>query len=141
MAAKPLAKLPAAAPVGAALGETAGAGNESSRQAPNLDQIIHERVRLGIVSALATTTKLSFGELKEILGLTDGNLSIHARKLEDAGYIECRKFFEGRRPQTEFELTPTGRKALEKYINHMEALIEAMKPRQNPVASVEKQKV
>lgn len=100
-------------------------------KAPNLDQIIHERVRLGIVSALATTAKLSFGELKEILSLTDGNLSIHARKLEDAGYIECRKFFEGRRPQTEFALTPSGRRALEKYINHMEALIETMKPRPN----------
>jgi DNA-binding MarR family transcriptional regulator len=124
MAAKPLQKLPIRAAV-----ETESAVSESSRQAPNLDQIIHERVRLGIVSALATTTKLSFGELKEILGLTDGNLSIHARKLEDAGYIECRKFFEGRRPQTEFELTAAGRKALEKYINHMEALIEAMKPR------------
>lgn len=136
MAAKPLSKLPSAP-----RGETQGPQNASSRQAPNLDQIIHERVRLGIVSALATTTKLSFGELKEILGLTDGNLSIHARKLEDAGYIECRKFFEGRRPQTEFELTALGRKALEKYINHMEALIEAMKPRTNLNPLSEKQKL
>ena len=100
------------------------------QKAVNLDQLIHERVRLGIVSALAATKTLSFGELKEILALTDGNLSIHARKLEDAGYISCRKYFLGRRPQTEYELTSTGRKAFEKYVNHMEALIHAMKPKE-----------
>lgn len=100
------------------------------QKAVNLDQLIHERVRLGIVSALAATKTLSFGELKEILALTDGNLSIHARKLEDAGYISCRKYFLGRRPQTEYELTSTGRKAFEKYVNHMEALIRAMKPKE-----------
>lgn len=100
------------------------------QKAVNLDQLIHERVRLGIVSALVSTKKLTFGELKEILNLTDGNLSIHARKLEDAGYVECRKFFEGRRPQSEYSLTPTGRKAFEKYVNHMEALIHAMKPKE-----------
>jgi DNA-binding transcriptional ArsR family regulator len=83
------------------------------QKAVNLDQLIHERVRLGIVSALAATKKLSFGELKEILNLTDGNLSIHARKLEEAGYISCHKFFLGRRPQTEYELTATGKKAFE----------------------------
>ena len=100
------------------------------QKAIGLDQLIHERVRLGIVSALVSTKKLSFGELKEILNLTDGNLSIHARKLEDAGYVECRKFFEGRRPQSEYTLTSTGRKAFEKYVNHMEALIQAMKPKE-----------
>jgi DNA-binding transcriptional ArsR family regulator len=100
------------------------------QKAVNLDQLIHERVRLGIVSALAATKKLSFGELKEILNLTDGNLSIHARKLEEAGYISCHKFFLGRRPQTEYELTATGKKAFEKYVNHMEALIQAMKPKE-----------
>ena len=96
--------------------------------AVNLDQLIHERVRRGIVSALAATKSLTFGELKEILELTDGNLSIHARKLEDAGYVSCRKYFEGRRPQTAYELSVVGRIALEKYVNHMEALIHAMKP-------------
>jgi DNA-binding transcriptional ArsR family regulator len=100
------------------------------QKAVNLDQLIHERVRLGIVSALAATEKLSFGELKEILDLTDGNLSIHARKLEEAGYVSCHKFFHGRRPQTEFALTTTGRAAFEKYINHMEALVQAMKPKE-----------
>lgn len=100
------------------------------QKAVNLDQLIHERVRLGIVSALAATKTLSFGELKEILALTDGNLSIHARKLEDAGYVACRKYFLGRRPQTEYELTAAGRKAFEKYVNHMEALIQAMKPKE-----------
>jgi DNA-binding transcriptional ArsR family regulator len=104
--------------------------NPLIQRAVNLDQLIHERVRLGIVSALAATKKLTFGELKEILNLTDGNLSIHARKLEDAGYIECRKYFEGRRPQTEYSLSPTGKKAFEKYVNHMEALIQAMKPKE-----------
>jgi DNA-binding MarR family transcriptional regulator len=100
------------------------------QKAVRLDQLIHERVRLGIVSALAAAPALTFGELKNILELTDGNLSIHARKLEDAGYIECRKYFEGRRPQTEFKLTAEGRKAFEKYVNHMEALIHAMKANQ-----------
>ncbi|WP_080507481.1 winged helix-turn-helix domain-containing protein [Bryobacter aggregatus] len=98
--------------------------------AMNLDQLIHERVRLGIVSALAASKSLTFGELKEILELTDGNLSIHARKLEDAGYVSVRKYFEGRRPQTAYELTAVGRKAFEKYVNHMEALIRAMKPKE-----------
>jgi len=106
------------------------AGSSLPQRAVNLDQLIHERVRLGIVSALATTKTLSFGELKEILDLTDGNLSIHARKLEDAGYVECRKFFLGRRPQSEYHLTTAGRKAFEKYVNHMEALIHAMKPKE-----------
>jgi DNA-binding transcriptional ArsR family regulator len=99
------------------------------QQTVQLDQLIHERVRLGIVSALAAEKVLTFGELKELLLLSDGNLSIHARKLEDAGYIECRKYFEGRRPQTEYKLTASGRKALEKYINHMEAIVSSMRVR------------
>ncbi len=100
------------------------------QKAVQLDQLIHERVRLGIVSALVASQKLSFGELKEILGMTDGSLSIHARKLEEGGDIECRKFFLRRRPQSEYTLTTAGRKAFEKYINHMEALVGAMKPKE-----------
>ena len=93
--------------------------------APELDRIIHERVRLGIVSALAVDGSLTFNELKSLLRTTDGNLSAHARKLEEADYLECSKSFEGRLPKTEYRLTPTGRTALEKYLNHMEALIRA----------------
>jgi DNA-binding MarR family transcriptional regulator len=92
-----------------------------------LDRLIHERVRLGIVSALATAPSLSFAELKVVLGTTDGNLSVHARKLEDAGYVSCCKSFAGRIPRTEFALTPRGRRALERYITHMEDVIRAMK--------------
>ena len=92
---------------------------------PKLDRIIHERVRLGIVSAVAVDESLTFNELKSLLKTTDGNLSAHARKLEVAGYLECSKTFEGRLPRTEYRLTPTGRKALERYLNHMEALIRA----------------
>jgi DNA-binding MarR family transcriptional regulator len=94
---------------------------------PDLDRLIHERMRLGIVSALAANRSLTFGELKDLLNTTDGNLSVHARKLEDAGYIACDKSFEGRMPKTEYRLTAAGRKALEKYLNHMEALIGAMR--------------
>ena len=90
-----------------------------------LDRIIHERLRLGIVSALSVNESLTFRELKKILGATDGNLSVHARKLEDAGYIGCEKKFEGRLPRTEYRLTTSGRGALEKYLTHMEALIRA----------------
>ena len=93
--------------------------------APKLDRIIHERVRLGIVSALAVDESLTFSELKSLLKTTDGNLSAHARKLEQACYLECKKSFEGRLPRTEYRLTPTGRKALERYLDHMEALIRA----------------
>ena len=93
--------------------------------ATNLDRLIHERTRLAIVSALAVNTSLTFSELKELLGASDGNLSVHARKLEDAGYIACTKSFAGRVPKTEYRLTTTGRRALEKYLNHMEALIQA----------------
>jgi DNA-binding HxlR family transcriptional regulator len=95
---------------------------------PELDRLIHERLRLGIVSALAANASLSFNDLKRLLATTDGNLSVHARKLEEAGYVDCNKSFEGRMPKTEYSLTTTGRKALEKYLNHMEALIHAMRP-------------
>jgi DNA-binding HxlR family transcriptional regulator len=94
-----------------------------------LDQLIHERVRLGIVSALAANESLSFNELKRLLSTSDGNLSVHARKLEDAKYIACRKGYEGRVPKTEYRLTPSGRRALERYIDHMEALIRATRER------------
>ena len=96
---------------------------------PNFDRLIHERLRLGIVSALAANETLTFNELKKLLKTTDGNLSVHARKLEDARYIACRKSFEGRMPKTEYRLTEAGRRALEKYLDHMEALIHAMRDR------------
>jgi DNA-binding MarR family transcriptional regulator len=95
---------------------------------PDLDRIIHERMRLGIVSALAVNECLTFNELKKLLQTTDGNLSVHARRLEEAEYITCSKSFEGRMPKTEYKLTPAGRKAFERYLNHMEALIQAMRP-------------
>ena len=91
----------------------------------NLDRLIHERVRLGIVSALAVNRSLTFNELKAMLKTTDGNLSVHARKLEEADYIVCTKSFDGRLPKTEYRLTAAGRRALERYLNHMEALIRA----------------
>ena len=94
---------------------------------PNLDRIIHERLRLGIVSALAVNDRLTFNELKKLLQTTDGNLSVHARRLEDARYVECTKSFEGRMPRTEYRLTPAGRKEFERYLDHMEALIQAMR--------------
>ena len=90
-----------------------------------LDRLIHERMRLGIVSALAVNESLSFAELKKLLDSTDGNVSVHARKLEDARYIACTKSFDGRVPRTEYRLTPLGRKSLEKYLDHMEAIIKA----------------
>jgi DNA-binding HxlR family transcriptional regulator len=98
-------------------------------QAPELDRLIHERIRLGIASALAVNEALSFNDLKELLRTTDGNLSVHARKLEEAEYIICTKYFEGRVPKTEYQLTEIGRRALERYLEHMEALIEAMRAR------------
>jgi len=93
--------------------------------AVNLDRLIHERTRLAIVSALAVNASLTFKELKDFLRITDGNLSVHARKLEDAGYIGCNKTFSGRMPKTEYRLMHAGRKALEKYLEHLEALIRA----------------
>ncbi len=103
----------------------ASSGRAAASSAPNLDQLIHERMRLGIVSALAVNESLSFNDLKKLLGTTDGNLSVHARKLEDAEYITCSKYFEGRVPKTEYRLTDVGRRALERYLDHMEALIRA----------------
>ncbi|HYW99721.1 MAG TPA: transcriptional regulator [Candidatus Elarobacter sp.] len=91
----------------------------------DLDRLIHERIRLGIVSALAVNRSLTFNELKALLKTTDGNLSVHARKLEEADYIVCTKSFDGRLPKTEYRLTAAGRRALERYLNHMEALIRA----------------
>lgn len=103
------------------------AGNESV--APSLDKVIHERLRLGIVSALAVNDRLTFNELKQLLQASDGNVSVHARKLEDAGYVSCHKSFEGRVPKTEYKLTAAGRKALERYLSHMEALIAVTRGR------------
>jgi DNA-binding transcriptional ArsR family regulator len=94
---------------------------------PELDRLIHERIRLGIVSALAANDWLSFRELKQLLATSDGNLSVHARKLEEAGYLKCAKSFEGRIPKTRYQITPLGRRALEQYLLHMEALIRAMR--------------
>ncbi|HEY7210749.1 MAG TPA: transcriptional regulator [Bryobacteraceae bacterium] len=94
---------------------------------PHLDRIIHERMRLGIVSALAVSDSLTFNELKKLLQTTDGNLSVHARRLEEVKYVECTKRFEGRMPKTEYRLTALGRKAFERYLDHMEALIQAMR--------------
>ena len=96
---------------------------------PDLDRLIHERMRLGIVSALAVNDLLSFNDLKKLMKTTDGNLSVHARKLEDAEYITCTKSFEGRVPRTEYRLTTAGRRALERYLDHMEALIRATRDR------------
>jgi DNA-binding MarR family transcriptional regulator len=93
--------------------------------ATSLDRLIHERTRLAIISALAVNDSLTFSELKALLDVTDGNLSVHARKLEDAGYISCAKSFANRLPKTEYRVTATGRRALEKYLDHMEALIRA----------------
>ncbi len=94
-----------------------------------LDKIIHERMRLGIISALAANESLSFTDLKNLLNTTDGNISVHARKLEEAGYLTCEKSFKGRVPLTEYRITDDGREALNRYLNHMEALINAMKGR------------
>jgi DNA-binding MarR family transcriptional regulator len=106
-------KLPGKAPAGKAL--------------PELDRLIYEPIRLRIVSALAVNPSLTFNELKKLLDTTDGNLSVHARKLEEAAYIVCSKSFEGRMPKTQYRLTDLGRRALEKYLNHMEALIQAIR--------------
>ena len=102
-----------------------GAG--AKHPAPGLDRLIHERMRLGIVSALAANETLTFNDLKSLMNTTDGNLSVHARKLEDGGYIACTKSFEGRLPKTEYKLTVAGRRALENYLSHMETLIHQMR--------------
>ncbi len=95
----------------------------------DLDRLIHERMRLGIVSALAVNDALTFNELKTMIGATDGNLSVHARKLEEADYIQCEKSFQERIPRTEYRLTARGRRALEQYLDHMESLIQAVRER------------
>jgi DNA-binding HxlR family transcriptional regulator len=108
----------------------AGPREAAPERAPqDLDRLIHERMRLGIVSALAVNDALSFNDLKRLMRTTDGNLSVHARKLEEAGYVSCTKSFEGRMPKTEYRLTRAGRQALERYLDHMEALIRAMRER------------
>jgi DNA-binding transcriptional ArsR family regulator len=96
---------------------------------PDLDRLIHEKTRLAIVSALAVNASLTFNELKTILKMTDGNVSVHTRKLEEAGYLNCTKSFVGRMPKTEYALTPAGKRALEKYLGHMEAVIQATRGR------------
>jgi DNA-binding HxlR family transcriptional regulator len=110
-----------------AQGEVRARGAEAAPR--ELDRLIHERTRLGIVSALAVNESLSFNELKSLLRTTDGNLSVHARKLEEAEYVACNKSFQGRVPKTEYRLTAAGRRALERYLNHMEALIRATRER------------
>jgi DNA-binding MarR family transcriptional regulator len=95
--------------------------------APQLDRLIHERLRLGILSALSVNESLTFNELKKLLDTTDGNLSVHARKLEEAGYLSCTKSFAGRVPRSDYKLTAAGRRALERYLDHMEALIQTMR--------------
>jgi DNA-binding MarR family transcriptional regulator len=109
-------------------GKSDGA-SAASASADALDRLIHERLRLGIVSALAVNDSLSFSDLKKLMNTTDGNLSVHARKLEEAEYIACTKSFEGRMPKTQYRLTPAGRRALERYLDHMEALIRATRER------------
>jgi DNA-binding HxlR family transcriptional regulator len=105
-------------------------GDAGARVEPaHFDRLIHERIRLGIVSALAVNTTLTFNELKRLLKTSDGNLSVHARKLEDALYVKCTKSFAGRMPQTDYRLTALGRRALESYLEHMEALIRATRDR------------
>ena len=101
----------------------------AERPALEFDRLIHEQIRLGIVSALAVNDSLSFNELKKLLDATDGNLSVHARRLEEAGYVSCSKFFAGRMPKTEYRLTPGGRRALETYLDQMESLIQSTKTR------------
>ena len=108
-----------------AAGLKAERGRAAQQASQGLDRLIHERMRLGIVSALAVNESLSFNDLKRLMKTTDGNLSVHARKLEDAQYVNCTKSFDGRLPRTEYRLTAAGRRALERYLDHMEALIRA----------------
>ena len=126
---KAAAQEPARPPAPARTRPTAEPGDatEGAGGALALDRVIHERMRLGIVSALAVNASLTFVDLKGLLRTTDGNLSVHARKLEEAGYVICEKSFQGRVPITEYRLAPAGRRALEKYLAHMEAIITAAK--------------
>ena len=111
------------------LASVAGSAPAAQGVPADFDRLIHERMRLGIVSALAVNDTLSFNDLKRIMNTTDGNLSVHARKLEEAGYVQCTKSFEGRMPKTEYRLTEPGRQALGRYLDHMEALIRATRER------------
>ena len=106
-----------------------GPASRGAEAAADLDRLIHERIRLAIVSALAVNDSLTFNDLKHLLNTTDGNLSVHARKLEEADYVTCNKFFDGRTPRTEYRLTAAGRRALERYLSHMETLIRATRSR------------
>lgn len=128
--AEPHASAPDPSPERPEAGERGLRAGEAARQETlGLDRLIHERMRLAIVSALAVSDSLTFNELKRLLETTDGNLSVHARKLEQARYITCTKTFEGRLPRTEYRLSPAGRQALERYLDHMEALIRTMRDR------------
>jgi DNA-binding HxlR family transcriptional regulator len=128
--AEPHASAPEPSPEGREAAERGLRAGEAARQETlGLDRLIHERMRLAIVSALAVSESLTFNELKRLLETTDGNLSVHARKLEQARYITCTKTFEGRLPRTEYRLSPAGRQALERYLDHMEALIRTMRDR------------
>lgn len=118
-------KTPASKPM-TVVSNTAQASQKAAETA-DLDRLIHERTRLAIISALAVNETMTFNDLKALLNTTDGNLSVHARKLEEAEYVICTKSFDGRMPKTEYQITKAGRKALERYLNHMEALIQAMK--------------
>lgn len=109
--------------------EAVASASVKAAQTTELDRLIHERTRLAIISALAVNESMTFNDLKALLNTTDGNLSVHARKLEEAEYIVCLKSFDGRIPKTEYKVTAAGRKALERYLNHMEALIEATRRR------------
>jgi DNA-binding HxlR family transcriptional regulator len=113
--------------VGSRRSPVAGRPAPEQRSTLELDRLIHERLRLGIVSALAVNERLTFNDLKRLLQTTDGNLSVHARKLEDAQYISCDKTFQDRMPRTEYRLTAAGRRALEKYVGHMEAILKAVR--------------
>jgi DNA-binding HxlR family transcriptional regulator len=123
------AKTTHARPAGVARPLRGVGGRTADDGMPELDRLIHERLRLGIVSALAVNETLTFNDLKNLMKTTDGNLSVHARKLEEAEYITCTKYFEGRQPKTEYRLTAAGRRALQHYLDHMEALIQAMRER------------
>ena len=124
-----MAKGSAAKDSASRLAPSPASGIAAAKETAGLDRIIHERMRLGIVSALAANESLTFAEMKKLLDATDGNISIHARKLEAAEYITCTKTFEGRVPQTRYQITPQGREALNRYLDHMEALVRAMRGR------------
>jgi DNA-binding HxlR family transcriptional regulator len=125
---KPVRKRARAEPISGGRGRTLP---HSEHELPELDRLIHERIRLGMISALAVNDALSFNDLKRILRTTDGNLAVHARKLEEAGYVRCRKFFHVRVPRTEYKLSPAGRKAFEEYLRQMEEFIARSREHQH----------